>query len=446
MRTHSCALLALTLVALGAPAQAREIYVSATTGKNDNPGTKEAPKKLLWRVMNELQEGDVIRVAEGVYRGQKKSGVMPQITVGKITLEGGWKADFSERDPFKYLSVITGDPSAQADTREVFRFEDPSGKGCPIVIDGFCIDRGPALYYYGKGEGGTDVKEGHVDNSAWGYQAINKKKSGTDPAIELLGRGSFTVRNMILVNNPWWGIYVKAGGDGEVVIENNLIIGYRGRGIEAITGGGWGNPKYVIRNNTVAFGVFEEGRALSLDPRSGYGSYLVEKNVLAFGNQTGFMTKFDAKTLSLKDNLFFGFKGGDAGMGGSSLCNADEFEDELECDNSDNVHALPAFIAKLHQPWVDRWSQWPDMTGQFCSSDEIMAARQSAGLGAYELPFFPGKTYASYAELPSGRINFDLCRYPHPFKQGQELMDWTQMVVPAIGADGARGVQAFKAE
>ncbi len=436
---------ALLLGLLAAPATARDIYVSKDTGSNKNPGTKEAPQKFLWRVMNDLQEGDHVYVAAGVYNGQKKSGVMPKITVGKVTIEGGWNTDFSERDPFKHLTIITGTPGAQADTREVFQFEDPSGKGCPIVLDGFCIDRGPALYYTGKGEGGTDVKEGHVDTSCWGYQAINKKKSGSDPAIELLGRGSFTVRNMILVNNPWWGIYVKAGGDGEVIIENNLILSYQGRGIEAMAGGGWGKPKFIIRNNTVAFGATMEGRALSLDPRASYsGSYQVENNVLAFGTQSGFMTKFGTDTLSLNNNLFYGFTGADAGDGGSPTCNADEFEDELECDNEGNVHEVPGFVAKVPQAYFDRWSQWKALTSQFFTDAEIMAARKANGLGAYELPFFPGKTYESYEKLPQGRINFGMSRFPKPFKQGEELMNWQESVLPMIGADGERGVQPFK--
>ncbi len=439
------AALALTLGFLVGTANAADIYVSKTTGSNKGDGTKASPKKLLWKVMSKLAEGDHVYVAEGVYNGKKKQGWMPKITVGKVTIEGGWTTDYSARNPFKHLSSITGVPGKQAGTHEVFQFEDPSGKGCPVVLDGFCIDRGPGLYYFGKGGGGTDVKEGMVDNTAWGYQAMNKKKAGSDPAIELLGRGSFTVRNMILINNPWWGIYVKAGGDGEVIIENNLILSYRGRGIEAIAGGGWGKPKFIIRNNTVAFGANDEGRALSLDPRKSYSSsFLVENNVLAFGNQSGFMTKFGTETLTLNNNLFYGFAKADAGDGGSATCNADEFEDELECDNDGNVHELPGFVAKVPQAWLDRWSQWQGMTSEFVKDEEIMAARKAGGLGAYELPFFPGKTYENYTKLPSGRIGVNMSRFPKPFKKDEPLMDWSKSVLPMIGSDGERGIQPFK--
>ena len=433
--------------ALATQVEARDIYVSKETGSNKGEGTQESPHKFLWKVMKDLQPGDRVHVAAGVYHGQKKSGTMPVIAVGDVHIIGGYAPDFSTRNPFQHLSIITGDPDRQADTREVFQYapSNPQDSG-PITLDGFCIDRGPALYYSGHGEGGTDKQEGYDDTTCWGYQAINKKKSGSDPAIELLGKTSFTVRNMILVNNPWWGISVKAGGDGQVLIENNLILGYQGRGIEAITGGGWGAPSYIIRNNTVAFGSDMEGRALSLDPQDGKGSVLVENNVLAFGMQTGYMTKFGADALTLNNNLFFGFTKGDAGSGGSGVCNAEDFEDELEHDNEENVHACPEFLTHLPDAWVDRWSQWKGLTSDFFTNEEVMAARTKAGLAAYTLPFFPGETYPDYASLPQGRINYNMSRFPKPYRKGEELMSWPENVLGVIGADGARGIQPFSPE
>ncbi|MGE0709039.1 MAG: right-handed parallel beta-helix repeat-containing protein [Planctomycetota bacterium] len=440
------ALLALALVTSVPLASARDVYVSKDTGSNDGDGSKEKPIKLLWKAMSSLQPGDVVHVAEGVYNGQGKKGVMPKITAGQVTLEGGWAKDWSARDPFKHLTIITGAPDVQGDTREVFQIDDSMNKVTDVTIDGFCIDRGTALYYYSDNEGGSMPRiEGHSDNCCWGYRGINKKKSGSDPCIELLGKGSFTVRNNILINNPWWGISVKAGGSGEVVIENNLILGYQGRGIEAIAGSGWGQPKFIIRNNTVACGSTIEGRALSLDPRKAQsGSYLVENNVLFNGAQAGLMTKFGAETLTLKNNLFYLFAGADVGDGGSPKCNAKDFEDELTCPNSGNVHELPKFMAKLEQAWVDRWSQWGNMTSNFAKGEEIDAVRKSAGLGDYSMPFFAGKTYAGYDQLPKGRIDFTMSRYPKPYKKGEALMDWQKSIIPAIGADGARGIQPFK--
>lgn len=438
------------VIGLGSAAEAADIYVSRASGSNKNPGTKEKPKKLLWKVMNKLKEGDSVHVAEGQYFGKGKSGVMPAMSVSKVKIIGGYKADFSERDPFKYLSIIGAPGDRQGDSREVFQWISQKGLVGEVTLDGFCIDRGGACYYSSDGEPGANKRiEGHVDNTAWGYQAINGRKSGSDPAIELIGKGGkFVVRNMLIVNSPWWGISIKAGGTDDCIIENNLILVSRGRGIEAITGGGWGKPKWIIRNNTVAFGHrlgATEGRALSIDPKKGNGSYVIEKNVLAFMDGGGVTTKFNPPegTLTLNDNLFYFCRRADFCVGGKGLTNAEEFEDELECDNEENGHGLPKFVAKMSKKWLDRWSIRTEMVkGDFVNEDEIMAARKSLGLGAFEIPNYK-ESFPSYKKLPGGRNNYNQSRYPHPMKKG-ELINWSEAVLPVIGADGPRGIQPFK--
>ena len=54
-----------------------DVYVSKSTGKDSNAGTKDKPKKLLWKVLGKLSPGDTVRVAEGEYYGRRKSGLMP---------------------------------------------------------------------------------------------------------------------------------------------------------------------------------------------------------------------------------------------------------------------------------------------------------------------------------------------------------------------------------
>jgi len=430
-------------------AEARDIYVSKSTGNNSNPGTKEQPVKLLWKAIKAVAPGDRIHVAAGTYIGQGKSGLMPGLKGARdIVIEGGWSTDFSERDPFKHLTIIGSKPTVQPPTGTVFHFEDAD----QITIDGFLIDRGIANYYYNDGEPGANKSiEGHIKDSAFGYRAINRKKVGSDPTIMLFGKGSFTVRNMVLLNNPWWGIYVKGGGKGTITIENNLILITQGRGIEAITGGGWGEPTWVIRNNTVAFGhtlKTTEGRALSIDPRKGYGKYIVENNVFAFNDGSGVSVKFGAKddTLTLNNNKFYFNRRGDLGKGGEAVAIADDFEDELEIPNEGNSHELPGFLAKSSKLWFDRYSsrEFTDMlAGEYNSWDKLAASRTVFGLGNYEIPGYD-KSYATYKELPQKRNNYDMSRYPHPLKHGEEI-DWASAVLPLIGADGTQGIQPYKA-
>lgn len=435
-------LVALLLLAVPASSFAKEIYVSKNTGDDENPGTKEKPKKLLWKVFDSLEDGDIVRVAEGIEYGERKAGVMPLITKS-VVFEGGWKADFSERNPFKYLTIITAAPDRAGSTAEVFRGEDRKLK---VTIDGFLIDRGGGAIYYSDGEMGANKRiEGHKDCTPFGYRNLNRKMSGSDPSIELLGE-SFVVRNNIIINSPWWGIYVKGGGKGNIVIENNFVLGFQGRGIEAITGGGWGAPTWIIRNNTVAFGWQMEGRGISLDPKGDNGKNVVEKNVVAFTQQAGVMTKFGATgdNLQLLNNLFFFNKLGDYGQGGSGCCNVSDFDDEVKFKVSKNVHELPKFITKIHPQWFDRYTMTLDLTSKLAKDADLDAARASVGLKEWAPVGFTDKKYASYSELPQGRATYDLGRYPAPFKvdQGLDEEGWRKHVLPMLGLDGERGIQA----
>lgn len=181
---------------------------------------------------------------------------MDKITKKNIEIIGGYNETFTERDPFKYLTII-GAPEGQetnTSTNTVLHIE-PTEKGNEkIVIDGFCIDRGECAYYCADGEPGANKRiEGHKDSTCFGYREMNTKMSGSNPTITVIAQtGNIYVKNCLLINNPWWGIYVKAGGNGEVRIENNLILSYQGRAIESITGSGWGKPTHYIRNNTVS--------------------------------------------------------------------------------------------------------------------------------------------------------------------------------------------------
>lgn len=438
--------IALCFVIVLATISAQDIYVSKQ-GKNSNPGTKEKPKKSLWKVISKLKNGDNVYVAEGLYYGRRKSGVMPKCDKSNVSLIGGWTKDFSARDPFKHLTIIGSPADKQASSKEVFNFNSKKGN---VTLDGFCIDRGTHSYYYSKGEPGANKSiAGHHDNSCWGYRAMNKKKSGSDPTIELMGRGSFTVRNMILINNPWWGIYVKCGGNGKVIIENNLVFISRGRGIEAITGGGWGKPSIIIRNNTVVFNHklgSTEGRALSIDPRKHYGTYIVENNVLAFSDGGGITAKFDSGNMEINNNLFYFNRRADYCVGGTATGNADEFEDELECDNEENVNEIPNVLKNIHVAWFDRYSsRESEMTaGDYNTDEALMAARNVLDLNEYHIPGYD-KTFATYSDLPDSRNNYDMSRYPHPMKKGEKL-DWQKFVLKMIGSDEGRGIQSFIAE
>lgn len=421
-----------------------EYYVSAQAAQHGSGDSPTNPMKFLWKAVSTLKDGDTLHIAEGRYSGQGNVGVLPKITVKDVSLIGGYSADFSARDPFKHLTII-GAPLNQEkslSTNSVIHIEPTQNGSKKITIDGLCIDRGEACIYFSEGPPGPNHKiPGHFDCTCFGWGSINRKMSGSCPTIAVLSRyGEVTVRNCLLINNPWWGIYIKVG-EGNHVVENNLILSYQGRGIEAIPGGGWGKPTITIKNNTIMFGHNIEGRALSIDPKKDNGTVEIVNNVLAWNDEGGITSKFQpAETLLMKDNLFYLNVSGDFNIAGKGIANAHDFDAHLMCKVEGNIHQIPNIISALAPAWLDRESasEYTNLIGNgFSTDDEIQACRKAVGLGDYELPGYD-KKYPNYASLPKARPGSNMTRYPHPMKKG-EVMDWSSVLV-AIGKDAPRGI------
>ena len=57
MKFQQIALIVLSVAGLCLPLSAKDIFVSLSTGKNKNAGTKEAPYKNLWKALNVAKTG-----------------------------------------------------------------------------------------------------------------------------------------------------------------------------------------------------------------------------------------------------------------------------------------------------------------------------------------------------------------------------------------------------
>jgi len=116
-----------------------EIYVRAGS---DGDGSKANPLPCIWKALDKARRGDVILVAEGTYNGKGGSGHFV-VSIPKLTLVGGYKADFSERNPFKYLSVLERARDFKGDWTglpESGGFIAGKGDHSGLVVDGFVLN------------------------------------------------------------------------------------------------------------------------------------------------------------------------------------------------------------------------------------------------------------------------------------------------------------------
>ncbi len=272
----------------------KDIYVRSGAAGS---GTKDAPYGYLWKAIKKAQRGDVIHVAEGIYYGKGGSGHFV-ISVPHLTLVGGYSKDFSERNPFKHLTILEraedyrgkftglGEGIIEGDYQR-----DHSG----LIIDGFVLN-------------GTTRNAYAPDRSK-----IIPRKSWRGALIKAYSP-NIKIRNSILINPYGPGIYIKWQGK-ENEVSNNFIINTFYTAIS--TRSAQAGSKILIKNNTVVFGWFQPGKGGSYGVFVGrQGEAILQDNIFAFllteGGEAGYAVSntFGNDLTVLKGNIFYQCQGG----------------------------------------------------------------------------------------------------------------------------------------
>lgn len=303
--TRSNVCLALAVLFSGV-LNAAEYFVSPA-GKG-RAGTKAEPAKDIGN-LGELQPGDVINMAEGVYLGKADAG-RDEILV-PVKIIGGWDATFSKRDPWgAHKTVLSGDnTSKNFDGGARLEIDLQKYRGAPsdVLIDGIIVDNAARNRY--TGEGAKIVRKANP-------------KAGEMPTPDSAGilvkaaKGvNVTVQNCVVVNcAPTQGALAVWGSQGsKCVISNNMVMNNTGIGIEANTlwkpRDGRDIPTFTVENNTVlftwkydAYGTIN-GNAFLMDADTVVAA---SGNVFGFSDMAGVNNIKKCKTLTLKNNLLVG--------------------------------------------------------------------------------------------------------------------------------------------
>lgn len=207
------------LFALDLPA-GKVLFVSAETGSARGDGTQQKPFKDLQKALDKAEDGTTICVAEGNYLGRLNQGYL---VINKyVTVQGGYKRDFSERDFTRYLTTVQ--PSAeQAGTSGGHPVVELAmvGKadGC-AVIDGLMLNKGQMNNYCkadpGRADSGTPAGCETGRLLPPGAGAVGGTTGGATIAQKLMGgtcEGNIIIRNCAFVNGNNYGLQLgcKAG-------------------------------------------------------------------------------------------------------------------------------------------------------------------------------------------------------------------------------------------
>ena len=319
-------------------AHAENWYVKA--GVKKGKGTKERPYKGIYKALKKAVKGDVIHVAQGDYSGKLKSGFII-IRTRNLTLLGGYNADFSQRNPFKYPTRIFRHKSSKAqglDVGLVKTEEDYRG----LVLDGFILDATNRNSYNTEG----DLEVG-----------LSLKK----PPLTL-SQADCHVRNCVIMNAAHTGIIIRGAGSS---VENSLIINtvYSGIHVLGDSGAEATDTPILLRNNTVLF-TWKKGATGGYGIDIGTGCQVtMENNLIGYneGYAVSNQLNLDSSSIhTMTSNGMFQNKGGNyvffSAENKTTLVvdDPEDFEDSDLESAEDNIVADPFF--KVDSVWFEKFS------------------------------------------------------------------------------------------
>ena len=268
---------------------AADIYVSLSTGKKKNAGTKEAPLKNLWHALEKATDGDTIHLAEGIYPGNAKCNWF--LIDKAVSIIGGYSADFASRDPLTHRTMfqpLNENNDKKGTGLGIFTIEftkrPAQPKGVDMVFDGLIFDDGQAQSYHpvkGKPEG--------VETGMW-----------LEPPAK--GNTTFPSAKRYLVYSA-----TANRVEGDITFKNCLFLNAGNIAMNL----NWYKGKVKMENNVFCNNIMVGANVYSSNPQQGAVEWEFEKNTVLFTwsrtselSDMGFGIRTTANVKSeLKDNI-----------------------------------------------------------------------------------------------------------------------------------------------
>ncbi|MCQ2116105.1 MAG: right-handed parallel beta-helix repeat-containing protein [Bacteroidales bacterium] len=388
-------------------------YVSAETGSNRADGlTPQTAKKDIQKALDLIhdngQDGATVRVAEGNYLGYLDAGYIE--IRNWITLEGGWNADFTDRDPFTYITKMqpTQEQLGTNGNKALITLSGLDNTNYVVagtlIIDGIMLDYGFETLYlpYDPSDERTGSPEG-VDTGRMiddGGKQVSHQAIHSEAAIA----GNMIIRNCLVMNSPYFGIQVNTRC-GEIEIYNCVIISNRFAGVRI---DGWDKEGYRSKvnfhHNSVGFSWCREKYMEDM----GYGYEFMSKvssdlhhniffcNNYAAVSRTHALSGPDApieakRVTDMHDNYFF-MNAADLQLpskGGGKWTNVmvRQFDDVDEktipnIDGNKNLSADDPFVKTLWAPYLNGFANLKvlDESSSFDRNSAANLYRQAHGM------------------------------------------------------------------
>lgn len=380
-------------------------YVSPTGSKKNDGLSPEKPFKNLQHAIDQAKDGAVIMVAEGNYLGTFDVGYI-EIKDKYLSLVGGWSTDFSERDPYTYITRIQPGENCVETNGSKALLEIEARRWGNILIDGFGFDLGYQNLYAAPN---SDERNGWPEGCETGrIQAVgeglgaNGSVGGSTQSHQLIHgvvKGNVYIRNCVFANGGYYGVQMM-NMEGNWEISNNVFVANSYASCQIDSMNKDANTTSVdFFNNTVLFTwcrtkIMEDmGYAFRFMSRMDAN---VHDNIFGCSNLGALdYTHQDSnkaieakRKVSLRDNQFFMNKG-DLILPSASYkwlyirCDQfDEVDEELFDDEGNNVEMTDLnFIKAISQPYLNGFAGIEVMqSSNFNRNSAANQVREALGL------------------------------------------------------------------
>lgn len=237
-----------------------KIYYVSPTGSNRSDGlSASTPKKEIQAVLNLIKDnnenGATVRVAEGSYLGYMNCGYIE--IKNWITLEGGWKSDFSERNPTKYITMM--EPGTEqlgtSGAKGVIQISGLDNINYQVqgtlIIDGMSLNLGYWNEYKpcNPNDPASGCPSDKFETGRMMDEQVHRQLIHSESAIA----GNVIIRNCCFANSPYFAIQINTRC-GKVEIYNNVFVSNRYSSCRVDSWDPTGERCHIdFHHNTVAF-------------------------------------------------------------------------------------------------------------------------------------------------------------------------------------------------
>lgn len=420
------------------------IYYVSAEGSNRadglTPGTaKKDIQRVLDLISDNKQNGATVRVAGGNYLGNLDAGYIE--IKNFITLEGGWNADFTKRDPFTNVTRIqpTHEQDGTNGSKALITLTGLDNTnytiGGTLVIDGIMLDLGLQNNYWQYDP--ADERTGSPEGCETGRMKDGPSDQLSHQLIfsNAAVAGNVIIRNCAFLNGNYFAIQFNTRC-GEIEIYNNVFMGNR---YAACRIDGWDRDGYRshvnFHHNTVGFTWCRD----KIMEDMGYGYEFMNKvsgdvhhNVFLCNNYSAIARTrslsgpdkvIEAKKVTnVYDNYFF-MNAADiqlASAGGGKWTNVmvnrfDDIDEKLipNIDGNKNLPVDDALVGLLWQPYLKGFA-----TLEVLDSSESVNANSAANTFRQAMGMNMQGTMIHRVSMFGNRYNFDEALKLFGAKQG----------------------------